>query len=150
VSAFLAFLHHLTAFALVAAIAVEFVVIRGALTVDSARKLRAVDAVYGASAGLLLVVGLLRVLYFEKGAAFYWGNAFFIAKLTLFIIVGLLSVYPTLQFAVWRKALKLGQLPVVDESRLHAIRRIIHWELAGIVLILLCAALMARGIGQFG
>lgn len=149
-SAFLAFLHHLTAFALVAAIAVEFVVIRGALTADSARKLRAVDAVYGASAGLLLVAGLLRVFYFEKGAAFYWGNAFFIAKLTLFIIVGLLSIYPTLQFAAWRKALKLGQLPVVDESRLHAIRRIIHWELAGIVLILLCAALMARGIGQLG
>ena len=122
--------------------------IRGALTVDSARKLRALDAVYGASAGLLLIVGLLRVFYFEKGAAFYFGNAFFIAKLTLFIIVGLLSIYPTLQFAAWRKALKVGQLPPVDESRLHAIRRIIHWELAGIALILLCAALMARGIGQ--
>ena len=147
-AALFAFLHHLAAFALVAAIAVEFVVIRGALTVDSARKLRAVDAVYGASAGLLLIVGLLRVFYFEKGAAFYFGNAFFIAKLTLFIIVGLLSIYPTLQFAAWRKALKLGQLPPVDESRLHAIRRIIHWELAGIALILLCAALMARGIGQ--
>jgi len=148
VAALFAFLHHLAAFALVAAIAVEFVVIRGALTVDSARKLRAVDAVYGASAGLLLIVGLLRVFYFEKGAAFYFGNAFFIAKLTLFIIVGLLSIYPTLQFAAWRKALKVGQLPPVDESRLHAIRRIIHWELAGIALILLCAALMARGIGQ--
>lgn len=147
-AALFAFLHHLAAFALVAAIAVEFVVIRGALTVDSARKLRAVDAVYGASAGLLLIVGLLRVFYFEKGAAFYFGNAFFIAKLTLFIIVGLLSIYPTLQFAAWRKALKVGQLPPVDESRLHAIRRIIHWELAGIALILLCAALMARGIGQ--
>jgi putative membrane protein len=148
VAALFAFLHHLAAFALVAAIAVEFVVIRGALTVDSARKLRALDAVYGASAGLLLIVGLLRVFYFEKGAAFYFGNAFFIAKLTLFIIVGLLSIYPTLQFAAWRKALKVGQLPPVDESRLHAIRRIIHWELAGIALILLCAALMARGIGQ--
>lgn len=147
-AALFAFLHHLAAFALVAAIAVEFVVIRGALTVDSARKLRALDAVYGASAGLLLIVGLLRVFYFEKGAAFYFGNAFFIAKLTLFIIVGLLSIYPTLQFAAWRKALKVGQLPPVDESRLHAIRRIIHWELAGIALILLCAALMARGIGQ--
>lgn len=149
-AALFAFLHHLTAFALVAAISAEFILIRGALTIDTARKLRAADAVYGASAGLLLLVGLLRVLYFEKGAAFYWGNAFFIAKLTLFIIVGLLSVYPTLQFAAWRKALKLRQVPMVEESRLHAIRRIVHWELAGIVLILLCAALMARGIGQLG
>jgi putative membrane protein len=148
VPALFAFLHHLTAFSLVAALSVEFVLMRGALTIDSARKLRAVDAVYGASAGVLLLVGLLRVFYFEKGAAFYWGNAFFIAKLALFIIVGLLSIYPTLQFAAWRKALKLGQMPAVGETRLHAIRRIIHWELAGLVLILLCAALMARGIGQ--
>ena len=149
-SALFAFLHHLTAFALVAAIAVEFVLIRGALTVESARRLRVVDAIYGASAGLLLIVGLLRVFYFEKGAAFYWSNAFFIAKLALFIVVGLVSIYPTLQFSAWRKALKQGQLPVIDEARLRAIRRITHWELAGIVLILLCAALMARGIGQLG
>lgn len=145
-----AFLHHLTAFALVAAIAVEFVLIRGALTVESARRLRVVDLIYGASAGLLLIVGLLRVFYFEKGAAFYWSNAFFIAKLALFIVVGLVSIYPTLQFSAWRKALKQDQRPVVDETKLHAIRRVIHWELAGIVLILLCAVLMARGIGQLG
>lgn len=145
-----AFLHHLTAFALVAAIAVEFVLICGALTVDSARRLLIADAFYGASAGLLLVVGLLRVFYFEKGAAFYFGNAFFLAKLALFIVVGLLSIYPTLQFSAWRKALKQGERPVVDETKLHAIRRVIHWELAGIMLILLCAALMARGIGQLG
>ena len=55
---------------------------------------------------MLLVVGLLRVYYFEKGAAFYFGNAFFIAKLALFIVVGLLSIYPTLEFSAWRKALK--------------------------------------------
>jgi uncharacterized membrane protein len=27
------------------------------------------------------------------------------------------------------------------------VRAIIHWELAGALLIILCAALMARGIG---
>jgi putative membrane protein len=141
VAALFAFLHHLTAFVLVAAI-------RGALTVDNARKLRVVDAVYGASAGLLLAVGLLRVFYFEKGAAFYFGNAFFIAKLALFILVGLLSIYPTLEIASWRKQLAAGRAPVVAATKLHAMRRVIHWELAGIVLILLCAALMARAIGQ--
>lgn len=147
-AALFAFLHHLTAFVLVAAIAVEFVVIRGALTVDNARKLRVVDAVYGVSAGLLLAVGLLRIFYFEKGAAFYFGNAFFIAKLALFILVGLLSIYPTLEIASWRKQLAAGKVPVVAATKLHALRRVVHWELAGIVLILLCAALMARGIGQ--
>jgi len=32
----------------------------------------------------------------------------------------------------------------------RVIRRIMHWELAGIVAIVLCAALMARGIGYVG
>ncbi|HET9664089.1 MAG TPA: DUF2214 family protein [Burkholderiales bacterium] len=146
--ALLAFTHHLAAFTLVAALAVQFVAIRDSIDIMRARRLRIVDAVYGASAGLLLVVGLLRVFYFEKGAAFYFGNVFFIAKLTLFAAIGLLSLYPTLEFAAWRRALKLGQLPVVAQSKLHAIRRVLHWQLAGVVLILLCAALMARGAGQ--
>jgi len=68
-SAFFAFLHHLAAFALVAALAVEFVLIRDTLTVASARKIVRVDMVFGLSSGVVLVVGLLRVFYFEKGVA---------------------------------------------------------------------------------
>ena len=47
-------------------------------------------------------------------------------------------------------ALKKGSVPAVAQGKLRANRSVIHWELAGIVLILLCAALMARGIGHFG
>ena len=64
-SAFLAFLHHLAAFALVAGIAIEFVLIRDATA--NARRLGLTDMVVGISAGVLLVVGVLRVTYFEKG-----------------------------------------------------------------------------------
>jgi hypothetical protein len=64
---FFAFLHHVAAFTLVSALAVEFVLIRQELTLTSARRLPIVDAVLGVSAGLLLIVGLLRVFYFEKG-----------------------------------------------------------------------------------
>jgi putative membrane protein len=38
----------------------------------------------------------------------------------------------------------------VSPHKLRTIRRIIHWELAGVVLLVLCAALMARGVGFFG
>ncbi len=65
-STLLAFLHHLAAFTLVAAIAVEFVLIRQELTPGTARRLLAADAVLGASAGLLLVVGLLRVFFSRR------------------------------------------------------------------------------------
>ena len=140
--AFMAFLHHVAAFTLVAALAVEFVLIRDPLTPALARRLARADMVLGISATVLAVVGLLRVFYFEKGAAFYFHNAAFIAKLALFIAVALASIYPTVKFLRWRKAL--------DPAAVPAIRRVLHLELAGIVLILLCAALMARGIGFFG
>jgi putative membrane protein len=142
--ALFAFLHHVAAFALVATLALEFMLIRDEINERTARRLRVVDAIYGASAGLLLLVGLLRVFYFEKGAAYYFHSVPFLVKLSLFVAVGLLSIYPTVTFASWKKSL------TVDERKLHTIRRIIHWELAAVVLILLCAALMARGIGYIG
>lgn len=142
-----AFLHHLAAFTLVAALAVEFVLIRDALTLDKARKLLAVDAIFGASAGVVLLVGLGRVFHFEKGATYYFHSWTFIAKLTLFVIVGLLSIVPTREFLSWRASLRQGRLPEVSDHRLRTLRSIMHLELVGIVLILLCAALMAKGIG---
>ncbi|HEX7054013.1 MAG TPA: DUF2214 family protein [Burkholderiales bacterium] len=145
-----AFLHHLAAFALVAALAVEFTLVRGELTARSARALLAADAILGISAGVVLVVGLLRVFFFEKGAAYYFQSAPFLAKLSLFVLIGLLSIYPTVQFLSWRGALRAGAAPSPDAAKLRRIRRIVHWELACLVVLILCAALMARGIGYFG
>jgi putative membrane protein len=145
-SAFFAFLHHVAAFALVAAVAVEFVLIRDDLNAKTVRRLQLADMVLGISAGVVLVVGLLRVFYFEKGASFYFHSASFIAKLALFVLVALLSIYPTVKFLSWKK----GEAPSVGAGTLRALRMLIHLELAGIVLILLFAALMARGIGFMG
>jgi len=149
-SALLAFLHHLAAFALVAALTAELVLVRGTLTVESARKIVRFDAVYGVSAVVLLIAGLLRVFFFEKGAAYYFHSAPFLGKLALFAAIGLLSIYPTREILSWRKSLRQGQLPVVDAARLRTVGRVIHWELALVALLLLLAALMARGIGYFG
>jgi putative membrane protein len=149
-AALFAFLHHLAAFTLVSAVAVQFVLIRGELDAANARRLSAADAVLGLSALTVLIVSLLRVVYFEKGASYYFHSVPFIVKLSVFVIVALASIYPTVQFAAWRKALKLGSMPAVAAGKLRAIRRVIHWELVGVVVILLCAALMARGIGYLG
>ena len=135
-SAFFAFLHHLAAFALVASLAVEFVVIRDEMNVRTARRLAFADLVLGVSAGVLLVVGLLRVFYFEKGAAFYFSNGAFIAKLSLFVAVALLSIYPTLKFMRWRRE--------PNPAEVAAVRRVLHLELIGVVLILYFAASIWR------
>lgn len=149
-AAIFAFLHHLAAFALVTALAVELVLLKGALTVENARRIVRYDAVYGISAGTLLVVGLLRVFYFEKGAAYYFHSAPFLGKLVLFAAIGLLSIYPTREFQSWRAALKRGLVPAAGPDKLQKLRKVIHWELSGVALILLLAPLMARGIGHFG
>ena len=149
-SALFAFLHHLAAFALAAALVVERVLTRGELTPANARRILEADRFFGIAAGVLLVVGLLRVGFFEKGPTYYWHSGPFIAKISLFAIVGLLSIYPTVAFLKWRKPLRDGVLPVVPEATLQKIRVIIGWELACVVLIIACAAMMARGIGVFG
>ncbi len=140
-----AFLHHLAAFTVVAAVALEFMLLRGELTVWSARRLQVADMVLGIAATLLLLVGLARVFWFEKGATYYFHNHAFLGKFSLFILVALLSIVPTVEFLSWRKAVKAGQVPVVAAAKLKRVRMIVHIELAAIVLILLFAAMMAKG-----
>jgi putative membrane protein len=142
-----AFLHHIAAFTLVSAVVAEFVLMRDELNLKNARRLLAADLVLGIAAAILLVVGVLRVVYFEKGPDYYTHSTTFIAKVSLFIAVALLSIHPTREFLSWRKPVSHGQMPVVEARKVRSIRRIIHWELIGIVAIIFCAALMAKGIG---
>ena len=144
-STLFAFLHHLAAFTLVAALAVEFTLIRQELTLASARRLQVADMVLGIAAGFLLIVGLCRVFFFEKGSDYYFHSQAFLTKFSIFIVVGLLSVIPTVEFLSWNKPLRDGQVPEVSARQLRRVTAIIHGELFAIVLILLCAAIMARG-----
>src|SRR5215217_2695972 len=113
IAALFAFLHHLAAFALVSAIAAEFLMIREELTLRSARRILFADMIIRIAATTVLVAGLLRVFFFEKGADYYAHNGFFIAKVSLFVAIALLSVYPTREFLSWRKSLNEGRLPAM-------------------------------------
>ena len=144
-STLFAFLHHLCAFTLVAAIAIELTLIRQELTLSSARRLQVADTVYGIAAGALLIIGLLRVFFFEKGSEYYFHSHAFMAKVSIFIAVGLLSIIPTVEFLSWRKSLGAGEVPAISAKKLRLVTAVIHGELLAIVLILLFAAMMARG-----
>ena len=146
----MAFFHHLAAFGLFAALVYEFILIRKTFTQQTAQSLLKTDQLYGASAVAILVIGFARVFHFEKGEAYYFHSAPFIIKISLFALVGILSIYPTVKFLSWRTALKQNQLPQVNTATLAHIRRIIHLELAALVAILLCAAMMAKGVGYIG
>jgi len=143
----MAFFHHLAAFGLFTALVYELILIRHPFTQQTAQSLLITDRLYGISAVAILVIGFVRVFYFEKGAAYYFHSAPFIIKISLFALVGILSAYPTIKFLSWRSALKQNQLPQVDPTTLITIRRIIHIELVALVAIILCAAMMAKGVG---
>jgi putative membrane protein len=149
-SAVFAFLHYLGAFALMAGLVLELVLLRLPLTPATGKRILGADLVVGIAAVIVLAAGLLRVFYFEKGPDYYAHSAPFIAKMVLFALVFALSITPTIEFLSWRKTLKAGQAPVVAEARIKRLRRLIHMELTGLVLIILAATLMAHGIGYFG
>jgi putative membrane protein len=146
----MAFLHHLAAFTVVGALVAEVMLFKPPLTVAQARKLQRVDSVFGVSAGVLLVVGLLRVVYFEKGAGYYFSDAFFLTKFVAFVLAGVISIYPTVLFLSWSKALKQGVAPEMSAAQVRRARMCLMWELTAIVVILFCAPFMARGFGYFG
>jgi putative membrane protein len=147
-SAIMAFLHHLAAFTLTAAIVYEHTTFRKDLSLVDARRIQRMDIVYGVSAGILVIVGLLRVFYFEKGAAFYAQNWFFWTKMLGFALAALLSLYPTVRFLSWRRALANDQAPELTEQEVSRIKLSLRLEVLAIAIILFSAAMMARGIGM--
>jgi putative membrane protein len=86
----------------------------------------------------------LRVLYFGKGTDYYLNNPFFLAKMGVFVIVSLLSIYPTLTFIAWIKDLQNGKIPNLELSQVNRLSWSIKGELFGFTVLPLLAAVMAR------
>jgi len=146
-SAFVAYLHYLSIFVLFALLSIEHVQFKLPLDLARARSLIITDLAYGLCAGLVLLTGLARVLWYGKGLDYYLHNGLFHAKVGLFILVGLISVLPTFVFLNWRNSLKAGQVPVVSDRQARWVRLAIRLELLLLLLIPLLAVLMARGSG---
>jgi putative membrane protein len=87
------------------------------------------------------------VTYFEKGAGYYWHDGFFLLKFGVFLLAALISIYPTVTFLSWNRGLKAGVAPEIAAGHTKRVRMCLMLELAAILVIVLCAALMARGFG---
>lgn len=141
----LAILHHLLVFTLVAVLFGELVSVRRGMDVAAVRRVVAMDAWYGALAGLILVVGFARAIFAAKGWDYYQHNAFFWAKIGTFIVIGLLSVPPTLEYLRWRRT---GMMPA--NEAIAKVRLYLWIEAVLFAPLLAFAAAMARGYGSFG
>ncbi len=110
-------------------------------------RLARVDGIYGLAAVLVLLTGLARTWWGMKGSAWYWTQPMLHLKLTLFVVIALVSIVPTLRFIRWRKALRnTGALP--GETEIRSTRRLVMVEAHLLALIPLAAVFMARGFGE--
>jgi putative membrane protein len=144
----LAIAHHVLVFGLAGVLVAEMMLVRPQMTTADALKVGRIDIAFGVLAGLVLIVGLGRVYFGLKGADTYWHNAFFHAKLGAFLLVGIVSILPSMRFLKWRRETRLDPAFVPPLAEVEKIRRFIHLELAVFILIPVFAALMARGYGS--
>lgn len=143
----LAIAHHVLVFALMGLLTAELATVRVGLNAKALKRLALMDAHYGLFAGLILAMGFARVYYGVKGPEAYIPNPLFWTKVGLFLVVGLLSVPPTLAFLKWRKASNADQSFSPAEPEVLRIRRFLLAETAVFLLIPIAAAAMARGYG---
>jgi putative membrane protein len=132
---------------LMATLLAEHVILQPNMTRLHLQRLAITDLIYGIAAVIVLITGVLRFAYFGKGIPFYLGNPLFYIKVGVFLLVALISIYPTMTFLSWRKMLQQDTLPEVDTRRVTRLRYLVRLELGLLLAIPLLAVLMARGIG---
>ncbi|WP_421956143.1 DUF2214 family protein [Polaromonas sp.] len=146
--ALLAYAHILAILTMVVFLASEAALCRVQwLNAAVVERLAKIDAIYGMAAVSVLLTGIARTWWGIKGTAWYWTNPLLHIKVTLFVVIGLLSIKPTLMFLRWRRELRAtGSLP--DEAQVRLARRLVMVQAHIVPLIPLAAVFMARGFGK--
>jgi putative membrane protein len=146
--AILAYLHLLAILTMVVFIASEAALCRVEwLNAAVVERLAKVDRVYGIAAVAVIATGVARTWWGMKGTAWYWTNPLLHLKLTLFVIVGVISIFPTIRYLRWRQALRTtGALPA--EAEIRKTRKLVMLQAHIIAVIPLAAVFLARGFGK--
>ena len=142
---FLRYVHFISIFTIVGSLVSEHLLLKKEMTRLEISRMARIDAVYGIAALSLLAAGLTLWLgSIGKPAIFYTKNWIFHTKLTCFILIGLLSIYPTVFFIKNRKG---------NPAEIIKTPPLIFWmlriELLLLFIIPLLAGLMAKGIGLY-
>ncbi len=139
----LKYLHFICIFAIVASLAGEHLLLKKQMSRAEIKRLSILDAIYGIAALLLLAAGLTLWLGgVGKPTSFYSNNWIFLLKIGLFTLLGILSIYPTIFFLKERKG-DAAEIVTIPASIVWLVRL----ELLLLLVMPLCASLMAKGIG---
>jgi len=141
----LRYIHFISIFTIVGVLVSEHMLLKKQMTRSEIARLSRIDAIYGLAALTLLIAGLTLWLgSFGKPAVYYTRNWVFHMKLTLFLTIGLLSIYPTIFFIKQRKG-KPDEIVNIPATVFLMLRI----ELLLLLIIPLLAGLMSKGIGLF-
>ena len=146
-SALVSYVHYLGIILCFGSLIFERIILKINLSKNETISIIIADVVYGIAGLAILITGILRVKYYGQGAEFYTNNPIFWVKVSLYILVGLLSLYPTTTYILWAIPLSKNKLPVISENLVKRFRLIITTELVGFAIIPFFATLMSRGIG---
>jgi putative membrane protein len=146
--AILAYLHFIAIFVLFSFLVTEAMMVRGALDAAAVRLLGRVDLWYLGAAIAVLATGFLRLMFGAKGPDFYLSAWPIYAKIGLFVLVGVISVGPTVRFVRWRRMFERDAAWRVPDDERKAARRAIMVELHIAALIPLVAVIMSRGLAR--
>jgi putative membrane protein len=135
------YFHFIGIFFLFASLVSEHLLIEKNMTRMAIKRLSIVDMVFGFSVAIVLVTGLLLWLVYGKPALYYGENPVFHTKVFLFVIIGLLSIYPTFFFLKNRKG-----TPDETVGIPKRLVMMIRLELLLVTIIPLLAVIMAKGI----
>ena len=139
-----AWIHYVSIMLLIASLLGEHLLLKQELTMTEARTIQRLDIVYGASATIVLVTGIFRV-FLEKGAAYYNQHIVFHILVGIFVIVALLSIYPTIAFLRWRADTRAGRGQQLVGAQFKKIRMIVRVEMTLLLLAPFFATWMAHG-----
>jgi putative membrane protein len=139
-----AWIHYVGVMLLIASLLGEHLLLKQELTTAEARAVQRLDIVYGASAALVLVTGVMR-MYLEKGTTYYLQNGPFHALLGVFIFVAVLSIYPTVVFLRWRADTRAGRGQQLAPGQFKKIQMILRVEMTLMLLAPFFATWMAHG-----
>ena len=145
--ALLAYFHFATMIGMASMLAAEFAALAHRESPAHLRRIRRLDGFYGLFALLTLASGIGRLLWGAKGSAFYLANPVFHLKISLVVLVGLISIYPTIHYFKWAESANTDAGFAPPAAVLVRIRSLIITQLVVLASIPLAATLMARGIG---
>lgn len=138
------YLHYIGIMSLMGALITEHIMLKPGISPSQIKALASVDLIFGISAAVVLITGLLRwFVYDPKGIEFFTKNPLFHIKLTLFVIIIIISVFPTKRFLKWKKQ---SDMMSPSESELKKQLMFVRIELLLVAIIPLLAVMVANGV----